>query len=217
MDNKEFEVEASGLDENKKSSGYKTLLTSVILSSPGPLILGIGLIFGKSSTQLADFIRRTAELMAIIVSFVVFVSTNKNGITDYAKKALLEKRSNIFVGLIMCFSGSIMIGVSILSKNTEKGNVIPALCIATGGLIVNFIFWIKYTGLYKETGNVILGVQGRLYGAKTIVDTCVTSALAALVFMPDSPLSGYLDKFGSLVVSIYLIRCGIKTVREAVN
>lgn len=56
----------------EQKSGERTLLASVVLSSPGPLVLGISLYFGRSSTQLADFIRRTAELVAIIVSWIVF-------------------------------------------------------------------------------------------------------------------------------------------------
>ena len=36
----------------KKNSGERTLLASVLLSSPGPLVLGVALFFGRSSTQL---------------------------------------------------------------------------------------------------------------------------------------------------------------------
>ena len=44
-----------------KKSGEKTLLWSVIMSSPGPLVVGLGLLSGRSSTQIADFVRRSAE------------------------------------------------------------------------------------------------------------------------------------------------------------
>ena len=50
------------------NTGQRTLLAAMLLSLPGPLVLGAGLLLGRSSTQLADFIRRTAELGAIIVS-----------------------------------------------------------------------------------------------------------------------------------------------------
>ena len=39
----------------KGKSESRTLLWSVIMSSPGPLVVGLGLIAGRSSTQLADF------------------------------------------------------------------------------------------------------------------------------------------------------------------
>ena len=52
-----------------KKSGKITLLWSVLMSSAGPLVVGVGLLIGKSSTQLADFIRRSTELLGIILSF----------------------------------------------------------------------------------------------------------------------------------------------------
>ena len=51
----------------EKKSGAKTLLWSVIMSSPGPLVVGLGLLAGSSATQIADFVRRSAELLAIIM------------------------------------------------------------------------------------------------------------------------------------------------------
>ena len=42
----------------KKDNGSKTLLTSILMSAPGPLIIGLGLISSHSLTQLADFVRR---------------------------------------------------------------------------------------------------------------------------------------------------------------
>ena len=60
-----------------KKKGTNTPLWSVIMSAPGPLILAIGLMQGRSSTQIADFIRRTIELLAIIASFVAYQITVK--------------------------------------------------------------------------------------------------------------------------------------------
>ena len=57
---------------SNKKSGARTLLWSVLMSSPGPLVVGLGLLSGRSSTQIADFVRRSAELLAIIMSFIVF-------------------------------------------------------------------------------------------------------------------------------------------------
>ncbi len=50
--------------DKEKKSGYRTLLLSVLMSAYGPVILGLGLRVGHSSTQIADFTRRTAELLA---------------------------------------------------------------------------------------------------------------------------------------------------------
>ena len=143
------------MDHDKKS-GFRTLLLSVLMSSYGPVILGLGLRVGHSSTQIADF------------------TTN----------------------------------------NEDKGNVIPALVIALLGVVANGIFWRRYSALYRRQGNAILGVQARLYGAKTAVDTCVVTALTAVLIFPGTETAYWLDRIGSLLVAVYMIRCGIRTIRE---
>lgn len=199
---------------NNVKSGKRTLLMSVIMSAPGPIVVGLGLLLGKSSTQLADFFRRSAELLAIIVAFVIFLITTKDGKCNETKKVKLEKFSNVFMGFVMCSCGIIMIILAIVADNTEKGNVIPGLAIALLGVVVNTIFWIKYTKMNKLQPNSILAVQARLYGAKSLVDSCVTIALLSVAIFPESPVSYYLDLIGSIIVATYLIWCGIKTLFE---
>lgn len=201
------------MDREKKSSA-RTLLLSVLLSAPGPLILGLGLRVGHSSTQLSDFTRRTAELLALIVAFAIYMATNRRADLDEERKARLERAGNRFSGIIMCVSGLSMLLLTFLSENEDKGNVIPALVIALLGALANFIFWRRYTALYRRQGNSILGVQGRLYGAKTCVDGCVSAALAAVLLLPGTRAAFWLDGVGSLLVSLYMIHCGIKTIRE---
>ena len=201
------------MSENK--SGKRTLLMSVLMSSPGPLVVGLGLLVGQSSTQLADFVRRSAELLAIILSFVVYTLTTKENYTDLEKKARLERFSNIFVGAAMLLGGIAMLFIAFFSENTDKGNVIPGLSIAVMGVIANSLFWRKYTRLSKDTSNPILTVQARLYRAKTIVDSCVTIALATVAIFPQSQAAYYLDITGSVIVAVYLVYCGAKTIKES--
>ena len=201
------------MDQEKKS-GYRTLLVSVLMSAYGPVILGLGLRVGHSSTQIADFTRRTAELLALIVAFVVYAVTNGRKDMQPDQKQTWERRGNLFTGLIMCVSGLSMLVLSLLSANENKGNVVPALVIAFLGVVANSIFWRRYTVLYHRQGNAILGVQARLYGAKSAVDICVTVALAAVLAFPGTGVSLWLDRIGSLLVALYMIRCGIKTIAE---
>ncbi len=198
---------------NKKPS-EKTLLWSVIMSSPGPLVVGIGLLSGSSSTQNVDFFRRSAELLAIVMSFVIYKVTTKNDVCDEERKQKLECVANVFVGAMMCVGGSFMVLLTLLSNNTDKGNVIPGLSIAVMGVIANSIFWYKYTRLNILEPNAILKVQARLYRAKTFVDGCVTIALLSVVIFPMSQISFLLDFVGSLIVATYLVLCGIHTIYE---
>ena len=109
-----------------------------------------------------------------------------------------------------------MVLLAFLSDNTDKGNVIPSLTIALLGVVANSMFWNKYTQLNKVEPNVILKVQARLYRAKTMVDSCVTIVLLSVVIAPQSQVSSWLDFIGSLIVAIYLIYCGGRTIYEAI-
>lgn len=199
---------------DSKKSGSKTLLMSVIMSSPGPLVVGLGLMVGKSSTQIADFVRRSSELLAIIISYIIYTLTTKEDGVDIKKKQKLERISNLCVGVAMIVGGGIMLALALTSQNTEKGNVIPGLSIALMGVIANTLFWRKYTKLNKETPNSILEVQARLYRAKAFVDSCVSIALLSVVLLPNSSISYYLDLLGTSIVSIYLVYSGYQTYKE---
>ena len=199
---------------NQKKSGTNTLLMSVVMSAPGPLIIGLGLLVGKSSTQIADFVRRSAELLGIIMAYVVYRLTTKEGVCDTAKKERLERMSNLFVGAMMCLGGALMLLLAFTASDNEKGNVIPGLVIALLGVVANTLFWRKYTKLNKLEPNAIMAVQARLYRAKSLVDGCVTIALLSVVLFPGSQLSYYLDFGGTIVVAVYLAWCGAKTIKE---
>lgn len=187
---------------------------SVLMSAPGPLVVGLGLLAGRSATQIADFVRRSSELLAIIMAYITYQLTTKESRCDSQRKAKLERRSNIFVGAMMCLGGSIMMLPALFSQNTDKGNVIPGLCIAVLGVIANSLFWRKYTLLNRKEPNSVLAVQARLYRAKSLVDLCVTTALLSVLLLPGSPVSYWLDKTGSAIVSAYLVFCGIQTIQE---
>lgn len=203
------------MPHEQTKSGSKTLLLSVLMSAPGPLVVGLGLLAGRSSTQIADFVRRSSELLAIILSFVVYRITTQEGTCDERRRIQLERRSNAFVGAMMCLGGAFMMALAFLSSSTDKGNVIPGLSIAVMGVIANTLFWRKYTRLNKKEPNAILSVQARLYRAKSLVDSCVTVALLSVALLPGSPLSAKLDFVGSIIVAAYLVWCGIKTIWES--
>ena len=133
----------------KKTSGKGTMLMSVLMSAPGPLVVGLGLLAGRSATQLADFIRRSAELLALIVAYLTFRRTASLE-AQAPQKAELERRSNLFVGLAMCLSGGAMLLIALLGQESEQGNVIPGLCIAVLGVIANTIFWLRYRRLSRR-------------------------------------------------------------------
>lgn len=199
------------MKEKEKSSGSRTMLLSVLMSAPGPLIEGIALVQGQSATQAADFVRRTAELLALVAAFIVYRMTDGR---SKKEKVRLELRSNQFVGAIMCLSGAVMFCTALFGPRGDHGNAVPGLIIALLGVVANTLFWRKYARLSRDGGSAILAVQSRLYRAKSLVDGCVSLALAAVVLLPGSAAASMLDAVGSAMVSVYLIYCGLHTLRE---
>lgn len=193
-------------------SGKRTLLWSVIMSAPGPIVVGIGLLIGKSSTQLADFIRRSIELLAIILSFVVFSVTEKDGTADQNKKERLEKAADIFVSIAMILSGVIMFILAVTSEGSETGNVIFGLIIALLGVVANTFFWLRYNKLGRINGNSLLLTQSKLYRAKTFVDLSVAVSLSVLLLSSSPKVCYYFDLIGTICVSAYLIFTGITSL-----
>ena len=201
----------------RKTSGERTLLASVLLSAPGPLVVGIGLLMGRSSTQLADFVRRTAELAAIIVSWIVFRSLNRERLVGGFSKEKLERTASLGVGLAMCLGGAAMALLSFLSNSGNKGNVVPGLVIAILGVLTNSWFWFRYRNLDRRDPNAVLAVQSKLYRAKSLVDLCVTAALLSVALYPGSAAAYYMDTAGSLVVAAYLVISGVSILRNKVQ
>ncbi|MBP7279707.1 MAG: cation transporter [Sedimentibacter sp.] len=200
-------------------SGARTLLMSVVLSSPGPIVIGIGLFMGRSSTQLADFVRRSAELGAIIVSYFIYSALHKGEAEqdhdqELYRKAKLERTANICVGSAMCLSGLVILYIAIFGGTGDKGNVIPGLSIAFLGLVTNSWFWLRYAKLANINGDAVLAVQSRLYRAKSFVDACVFIVLLIVMIAPLSNAAHWADIGGSVIVSGYLIANGIIVLKN---
>lgn len=200
----------------KARPGERTLLASVALSAPGPLVVGIGLLLGRSSTQLADFVRRTAELAAIVVSWAVFRRTGSEK-ADPSHKARLERMAHLCVGAAMALGGAVMLLLAFWPGSGEKGNVIPGLVIAALGVVTNTWFWLRYRRLSQADPNGVLAAQSNLYRAKALVDACVTAALATLAAAPASALARYLDVGGAVAVAAYLLANGAALVARQIQ
>lgn len=201
----------------ESKSGAKTLIWSIIMSSPGPLVVGLSLLAGRSATQIADFLRRSAEFLAIVMSGVTFMLISKDKEKDEDRRKRLESRSSLFVGAMMCLAGVVMAVLAIFVDHEDKGNVIPSLVIAVLSAGGNSIFWQRYTHLKKAKQNVIFATQARLYRAKTLIDSGVIIALTSVIVVPDTLFSTILDIGGSVAIAAYLIYSGIYTIKDRNN
>jgi divalent metal cation (Fe/Co/Zn/Cd) transporter len=204
-------------DKARSTKGEKTLLAALLLSAPGPVVTGIAAVMSRSATQIADFIRRSMELVAIGASWWVFRALCRDASADEAARARLERIANMTVMGAMICSGVAMliIGVFRLFAYVPGGNVILGLIIAVLGLGTNSWFCRRYKTLWNEQQSPVLAAQQRLYRAKSYVDLCVVAALLAVAIAPTHPATRYIDALGSIAVAVYMLWSGVKTARSA--
>lgn len=197
----------------------KTLLAALLLSMWAPLTTGIAVLLSHSTTQLADFIRRTVELVALFVSWQVFRYLRRGDNLAPERIARLEKTAGLSVAVALGCSGIVMLVLALTRISTFEpgGNVYPGLAIAGLGLITNSWFWRRYWVLNKEQYSAIIASQCHLYRAKAMVDICVIGALTAVALSPAHPGTRYIDVLGSVAVAAYLLWSGAATARTALK
>ena len=204
-----------GVEKDKEvEKRKKTLLASLLLSSWAPLATGIAVFMSHSTTQVADFIRRTMELFVLLLSWLVFrYLTSNEGLADEVKKRW-EKIVNLSVAVALGISGLLMLFLAWyrLQSFRPGGNVYLGLAIAAAGLIVNLWFWRRYSSLVRTGYNLIIDAQRRLYLAKVFVDLCVILALSAVAFMPTHSATRQIDISGSMAVALYLLWSSYQTL-----
>ena len=207
------------LSEDQVARREKTLITALLLSMWAPLTTGIAVILSRSNTQLADFIRRTVELIAMFISWRVFRYVEKGRDVDAEQKARLEKIAGLSVAAALGISGIIMLIITGVRIDTFEpgGNVYPGLAIAILGLAVNSWFWRRYAKMTVEHYNPVIDSQRLMYQAKAVVDFCVILALSAVAIAPTAPATRYIDALGSVAVAFYLIWSGINTLKTALK
>lgn len=202
------------LTKEELASREKTLLAALLLSMWAPLATGIAVILSRSTTQLADFIRRSVELIALFISWRVFRYLQQGKEPDPLQKDRLERLASLCTAVAMGVSGVVIIIIALtrFPTFTPGGNVYPGLAIALLGLLTNSWFWRRYARLNRESYNRVIDTQCCLYRAKTVVDFCVLIALSAVAIAPLHPVTRYIDLLGSVAVSIYLVWSGICTI-----
>lgn len=191
----------------------RTLLLSCLLSGWAPFVTGYAALLGQSILLFGDFLRRTSELVGLILAWYTTRKINQCRITDSSQILKREQLSSLIVALIMLLS-AIVVGFSSIHRfmdPQETSNIVLGLFVAISGTLVNGWFFLRYAKLNKLHSGPILKSQINLYRAKTILDIGVALILILTKTLP-SPYSQYIDPLGSLGLAILLLVSGIKTL-----
>jgi divalent metal cation (Fe/Co/Zn/Cd) transporter len=208
------------LSKEQAASREKTLLVAFLLSVWAPITTGLAVLMSQSTTQVADFIRRTVELVALFISWQVFRYVEGRASPRLLRpesKARVEKVASLSVAATLTCSGLIMLALSLsrLSSFQPGGNVSLGLVIALLGLITNSWFWRRYRRMTREHYNPVIASQVSLYRAKAFVDLTVILALSSVAISPAHPLTRYIDLLGSLAVAFYLLWSSLRAFHSA--
>lgn len=200
------------LSKEQAARREKTLLVALLLSLPGAVVTGIVSFSSQSSTQLADFIRRSMELVAMFLSWWIFHKLQRSPALSEEDRSRLEHTASISVSIAMLVSGVVLLVVAISRWSVFQpgGNVSLGLIIAVLGLLTNGWFWLRYAAMTREQYSSVIASQQYLYRAKASVDLCVVLALAAVAVAPGHPATRYVDFLGSVTVSGYLLWSGLR-------
>lgn len=187
------------------ASAERTLLVALLLSLWAPLATGLAVLLSHSTTQLADFVRRSAELVAVALSWAVLRHLRRRA-PSAAQRVALEHLASRGVALALAFSGVAMVLlVGARWRSFEPGgDVRLGLVIAGLGLVTNAWFWRRFSALAHARADALIHAQRRLYRAKVAVDASVIIALATIGLVPGHPVTRWLDLVGSSAVALYL-------------
>lgn len=200
----------TGKDNAASKKRERTLLAAVLLSVWAPLATGYAVLVSRSTAQLADFIRRSVELLALVISWLVFRRLARGEFSPRTR-ARWQKTTAWAVAAALVVSGVAMLATaaSRAGRFQPGGNVWPGLVIACLGLAVNTWFWQRYRRLHREAPDPIIAGQSNLYRAKALADFWVLAALAAVAAAPNHVVTRWLDVLGAGGVAVYLLASGI--------
>ena len=197
----------------------RTLAWAAALSAFAPFVTGAAVVMSQSSTQIADFVRRSVELVALLRSWWVYRTLSRAPSLPPDAVARLERRASLVVALALGVSGLTMLVVTAtrLGRIEPGGDVRLGLAVACLAIVFNGAFWWRYERLQSAFADAIIDAQRRFYRAKVVVDLNVIVALCAVAFAPDWNWTAIVDSVGSLAVAGYVLIAALETARGALR
>lgn len=202
-------------DRSVRRDRERTLLASWLVSLWAPVGTGVGLYYGRSAVQVAEFLRRTVELIALISAWAIY-RKSKN-------RQRLENVASFITSAILMISGLAIVYVAVwrIFLPRPVGWVVPGFVIALLGAGVNCWFWLRHKVLASGAPSPVMEAQTRLYLTKTMVDLSVIATLTLRTLLSKHALSVYVDSAGAVLVASYMVvssfmlaRRTMKAVRE---
>jgi hypothetical protein len=194
----------------------RTLALAVALSAWAPFATAIAVVLAPSTTQVADFVRRTVELVAMALAWATARHLRRHPDVAPAVAARWARSTAIAAAIALAVSGAATaVGLVVGARWAPGGDVRLGLAVATLGLLVNAAFWVRYRALGRGRADPIVDGQRRLYRAKVVVDAAVVAALATPRWAPAGLWTTLVDRAGAAAVAAYLLASAWNAWRAA--
>ena len=183
----------------------RTLAWAFALSAWAPLATAVAVLLSRSTTQLADFLRRSVELVAMGIAWRAARRSRRRPDATPADMAAWARGAERAVAWALAASAVLVLtGAAVGWRRVPGGDVRLGLVVALLGRAVNAAFWARYAALYRARPDAIVDGQRRLYRAKVAVDAAVVVALASVLLAPAWPGTHWMDRAGAIAVAGYL-------------
>lgn len=200
----------------KQDKRLRTLILSITFSSFGPIVTFIAILMNTSSTQVADFVRRTVELSVLIFALMVYLKIKKQLLKD-TTIVKLQKKVYRLLAIVLMLSALVLIYLfiqALINPRVPEGNVWLGLSIASLGVLFNGYFWFAYRRFDQQKESFVMDSQSKMYQAKTLVDINVVIALSSIVLFENSMISYWIDTIGTLIIAIYLLLRSLTLIKK---
>lgn len=197
-----------GKDSGIKKEKERTLRAAWIVSSTAPLATGFAFYQSGSVTVLADFFRRTLELMVLFSNWFIYkkILRSEQGIKKVDPKKLEDYAARGVMAVMALSFGVIFFNaVGQLRDPQPLGEIWAGMTIGVLGLLVNGTFWRKNRSLAKRESSSLFYAQWKLYRAKALMDLTLVVILSASRLFEGHPAALYFDPLGSIGISFFLL------------
>ena len=214
-------AEIQGTQATVYEKQERTLRSAWLISLTAPVATAIAFTLGGTTVQLADFFRRSAELLGLFAPWWVLRRIQSTTAPSLEPEAVrqMEHRAALGVGVVMVLSATFII-VSALLRLTDPpptGLVAPGLVVPLGGMAVNGWFWRRGSLLARQRPTPLVESQWRLCRAKAILDGVVFITLLTALLPAAADLAHYVDAAGALGIAVFLLISAARIIIPALR
>ncbi|NBG88713.1 cation transporter [Isachenkonia alkalipeptolytica] len=191
-----------------KKEKERTLRAAWMISASAPLVTGFAFYQSGSVSVLADFFRRTLELMVLFSNWLIYkkILKSEEGVKEIDTKKLEGYAARGVMGVMaISFFVIFLNALRQLQDPQPLGEIWAAMIIGILGILVNGSFWWKNRALAKKEASSIFYAQWKLYRAKALMDVTLIIILSSSRIFEAYPLSLYFDPVGSIIMSFFLL------------